>query len=105
MIGMNKTESSFFELGQIYSEINDWIDSKQATEDIKGLLQEVKNEVIQLEQEMKLVDPSYNLNTLYKNDKFKEAFGWGNINRWSKRYDRIDYEYNQIFYLYMISYF
>ena len=92
---MNKTESSFFELGQIYSEINNWIDSKQATEDIKGLLQEVKNEVIQLEQEMKLVDPSYNLNTLYKNDKFKEAFGWGNINRWSKRYDRIDYEYNQ----------
>ena len=92
---MNKTESSFFELGQIYSEINDWIDSKQAAEDIKGLLQEVKNEVIQLEQEMKLVDPSYNFNSLYKNNKFKEAFGWGNINRWSKRYDRVDYEYNK----------
>ena len=60
---MNKTESSFFELGQIYSEIHDWIDSKQAVEDIKGLLQEIKNEVIQLEQEMKLVDPSYNFNT------------------------------------------
>ena len=27
MIGINKTESSFFELGQIYSEIHDWIDS------------------------------------------------------------------------------
>ena len=95
MIGINKTESSFFELGQIYSEINDWIDSKQAAEDIKGLLQEVKNEVIQLEQEMKLVDPSYNFNSLYKNNKFKEVFGWGNINRWSKRYDRVDYEYNK----------
>lgn len=92
---MNKTESSFFELGEIYSKIHDWIDSKQAAEDIKGLLQEVKNEVIQLEQEMKLVEPSYNFNTLYKNDKFKEAFGWGNINRWSKHYDRLDYKYSQ----------
>lgn len=82
---MNKTESSFFELGEIYSEIHNWIDSKQATEDIKELLQEVKNEVIQLEEEVKLVDPSYNFNSLYKNDKFKEAFDWGNISRWSKQ--------------------
>ena len=94
MIGINKTESSFFELGQIYSEINDWIDSKQAAEDIKGLLQEVKNEVIQLEQEMKLVESDYSFNSLYKDNKFKRAFDWGNISRWSKRYDRVDYEYN-----------
>ena len=92
---MNKTESSFFELGEIYSEIHNWIDSKQATEDIKELLQEVKNEVIQLEEEVKLVDPSYNFNSLYKNDKFKEAFEWGNISRWSKHYDRLDYKYSQ----------
>lgn len=94
MIGINKTESSFFELGQIYSEINDWIDSKQAAEDIKGLLQEVKNEVIQLEQEMKLVESDYSFNSLYKDNKFKRAFDWGNISRWSKRYDRVDYEYS-----------
>lgn len=94
MIGINKTESSFFELGQIYSEIHDWIDSKKATEDIEGLLQEVKSEVTQLEQEMKLVESDYSFNSLYKDNKFKRAFDWGNISRWSKRYDRVDYEYS-----------
>lgn len=95
MIGINKTESSFFELGQIYSEIHDWIDSKKATEDIEGLLQEVKSEVSQLEQEMKLIESDYSFNSLYKDNKFKRAFDWGNISRWSKRYDRVDYEYSQ----------
>ena len=94
MIGINKTESSFFELGQIYSEIHDWIDSKKATEDIEGLLQEVKSEVSQLEQEMKLIESDYSFNSLYKDNKFKRAFDWGNISRWSKRYDRVDYEYS-----------
>jgi len=94
MIGINKTESSFFELGQIYSEIHDWIDSKKATEDIEGLLKEVKSEVSQLEQEMKLVESDYSFNSLYKDNKFKNAFDWGNISRWSKRYDRVDYEYS-----------
>lgn len=94
MIGINKTESSFFELGQIYSEIHDWIDSKKATEDIEGLLQEVKSEVTQLEQEMKLVESDYSFNSLYKDNKFKRAFDWGNISRWSKRYDRVDYDYS-----------
>lgn len=94
MIGINKTESSFFELGQIYSEIHDWIDSKKATEDIEGLLQEVKSEVSQLEQEMKLIESDYSFNSLYKGNKFKRAFDWGNISRWSKRYDRVDYEYS-----------
>ena len=94
MIGINKTESSFFELGQIYSEIHDWIDSKKATEDIEGLLQEVKSEVSQLEQEMKLIKSDYSFNSLYKDNKFKRAFDWGNISRWSKRYDRVDYEYS-----------
>ena len=94
MIGINKTESSFFELGQIYSEIHNWIDSKKATEDIEGLLKEVKSEVSQLEQEMKLVESDYSFNSLYKDNKFKNAFDWGNISRWSKRYDRVDYEYS-----------
>lgn len=94
MIGINKTESSFFELGQIYSEIHDWIDSKKATEDIEGLLQEVKSEVSQLEQEMKLIESDYSFNSLYKDNKFKRAFDWGNISRWSKRYNRVDYEYS-----------
>ena len=94
MIGINKTESSFFELGQIYSEIHDWIDSKKVTEDIEGLLQEVKSEVSQLEQEMKLIESDYSFNSLYKDNKFKRAFDWGNISRWSKRYDRVDYEYS-----------
>lgn len=94
MIGINKTESSFFELGQIYSEIHDWIDSKKATEDIEGLLQEVKSEVSQLEQEMKLIESDYSFNSLYKDNKFKRAFDWGNISRWSKRYDRVDYKYS-----------
>lgn len=94
MIGINKTESSFFELGQIYSEIHNWIDSKKATEDIEGLLKEVKSEVSQLEQEMKLVESDYSFNSLYKDNKFKRAFDWGNISRWSKRYDRVDYEYS-----------
>ena len=94
MIGINKTESSFFELGQIYSEIHDWIDSKKATEDIEGLLQEVKSEVSQLEQEMKLIESDYSFNSLYKDNKFKRAFDWGNISRWSKQYDRVDYEYS-----------
>ena len=94
MIGINKTESSFFELGQIYSEIHDWIDSKKATEDIEGLLKEVKSEVSQLEQEMKLVESDYSFNSLYKDNKFKRAFDWGNISRWSKRYDRVDYKYS-----------
>ena len=94
MIGINKTESSFFELGKIYSEIHDWIDSKKATEDIEGLLQEVKSEVSQLEQEMKLIESDYSFNSLYKDNKFKRAFDWGNISRWSKRYDRVDYEYS-----------
>ena len=94
MIGINKTEISFFELGQIYSEIHNWIDSKKATEDIEGLLKEVKSEVSQLEQEMKLVESDYSFNSLYKDNKFKNAFDWGNISRWSKRYDRVDYEYS-----------
>lgn len=94
MIGINKTESSFFELGQIYSEIHDWIDSKKATEDIEGLLQEVKSEVSQLEQEMKLIESDYSFNSLYKDNKFKRAFDWGNISRWSKRHNRVDYEYS-----------
>ena len=81
-------------MGQIYSEIHDWIDSKKATEDIEGLLQEVKSEVSQLEQEMKLIESDYSFNSLYKDNKFKRAFDWGNISRWSKRYDRVDYEYS-----------
>lgn len=67
---------------------------KKATEDIEGLLKEVKSEVSQLEQEMKLVESDYSFNSLYKDNKFKNAFDWGNISRWSKRYDRVDYEYS-----------
>ena len=42
MIGINKTESSFFELGQIYSEIHDWIDSKKQQKILKVFFKKSK---------------------------------------------------------------